>query len=328
MMNTRRLLLKTMLAGVAMSATRIAAAQSTFPDRPLKLIVPYSAGGGTDFFARTVAPGMSAALGQPVVVENRPGASGLIAAAEVTRTFPADGYSILLCNKSIGALNSYMYSKLPYDPEDIEAVSMGGRFDYLLVVNENVLPAKTVADIVSAARRAPNGLNYASPSIGTAGDIAGELFVRASGGRMTKIAYKGGAPAIQDLLAGHVAFMFSDRASLRPYVDSGKLRAIAVTGSQRIASYPDLPTMAESGYPGFAVDDWLGFTVRKGTPAQAIEAIRVAYAKTAESAELRRRLSESGITVEPSSSKEFATVIHNERQLAKEVMPRLGIRLD
>ncbi len=306
----------------------LARAQASYPNKPIKLIVPYAAGGGSDFFARVVSEPLGEALGQTVLVENRPGASGMIATSAVARSLPADGYSMLLTNKALVCINQHMYAKTPYDVSELEPVSMGGRFDFVLVVNEKVLPATTVSDIFAASHKTPNGLNYGSPGVGTTHDFAMELFSRAAGAKLTKVAYKGGAPAVQDLLAGHISLMFLDRATARPHIDAGKLRAIAVAGEKRVPSWPHLPTVAESGLSGFAIDDWLGFTVRRGTPQEAVQKLASAFAKVAAMAEIRKKLGDSGIQLESSSPAEFGRFIAKESADSKDLITKLNIRLE
>jgi tripartite-type tricarboxylate transporter receptor subunit TctC len=305
-----------------------ARAQAAYPDRAIKLIVPYAAGGGSDFFARVVSQPLGDVLGQSVVVDNRPGASGMIATSAVARSLPADGYTMLLTNKALLCINPHMYAKTPYDVTELEPVSMGGRFDFVLVVNEKVLPVNTVSDIVAASKKSPTGLNYGSPGVGTTHDFAMELFGRASGAKLTKVAYKGGAPAVQDLMAGTISLMFMDRATARPLIDSGKLKAIAVAGEKRVASWPNLPTVAESGLSGFAIDDWLGFTVRRGSPPEAVQKLAGAFAKVAAMPEIRKKLNESGIDIEASSPSDFGKFIAKESVESKDLITKLNIKLE
>jgi tripartite-type tricarboxylate transporter receptor subunit TctC len=310
----KRYFLAAALAALSAVLTPAALAQARFPSQPLKLVVPYPAGGGTDFFARSIAPGMGEALGQQVIVENRPGASGMIGAQFVAKQAPADGHTILLGDMTTYAVNATMFEKQqPYDiQKDLAPVTMAARFDFLLVTNPSVIPGASVADVVAAAAKAPNGLSYASPSIGTTHHLAMEMFAREANARLVAITYKGGGPAVQDLLGGQVGLMFLDRATARPHLESGKLKAIAAAGATRIALYPNVPTVAESGIKGFNVEGWQGLTVRAGTPEPVIKAIAAAYAKAVAAPELKKKLSDAGIDTTTSTPEQFAAHIQAE----------------
>jgi tripartite-type tricarboxylate transporter receptor subunit TctC len=235
---------RTLLSLLAARRCRpLAIAQATWPSQPIRLIVPYPAGGGTDFFARLVAPGMGEALGQPVIVENRPGASGIIGATAVAKQMPADGHTFLLGDMTTYAVNPSMFEKLSYDPlKDLAPVTMTAKFDFLLVVNPNVLPVQNVQELMALAARTPAGISYASPSVGTTHHLATELLARETGMKLVAITYKGGGPACRTCWAARSALMFLDRATARPHLESGKLRPIAAAGSKRIAAYPNVPT--------------------------------------------------------------------------------------
>lgn len=318
------------LATAALAVPGLAGAQAAWPSQPIKLIVPYSAGGGTDFFARLVAPGMGEALGQPVIVENRPGASGLIAGQAVAKQLPADGYAVLLGDMTTYAVNPTLLEKQQqYDVQkDLAPVTMTGKFDFLLVVNPAVLPATNVQDIVAAAAKAPGGLNYASPSIGTTHHLAMEMFAREAHAKVAAVHYKGGGPAVQDLLGGQVGLMFLDRATARQYLDAGKLRPIAAAGAKRIAAYPNVPTMAELGVKGFNVEGWQGLTVRTGTPDAVIRSLATAYAKAIAVPEVRRRLGEAGIEPVASTPAEFSAYIQAETTRWRDVIRKRNIKAE
>jgi len=320
----------TLLIGAGLSALSGAAgAAGGWPNQPIRLVVPYPAGGGTDFFARLVAPGMGEILGQPVVVENRPGASGIIGANAVAKLLPADGYTFLLGDMTTYAVNPSMFDKLSYDPlKDLAPVTMTARFDFMLVVNPEVLPVRNVNELVAAAAKEPAGLNYGSPSVGTTHHLAMELLARETGARLIPITYKGGGPAVQDLVAGHIGLMFLDRASARPYVESGKLRAIAAAGKTRIAAYPDLPTVAEQGLKGFQVEGWQGFTVRAGTPEPVIKALAAAYARTIASPDIRRKLADNGIDPVAGTPAEFTRYMQDETARWHTVIRERGIKAE
>jgi tripartite-type tricarboxylate transporter receptor subunit TctC len=326
----KRHFLAAALAVLTTTLAPAALAQARFPSQPLRLIVPYPAGGGTDFFARSIAPGMGEALGQQVIVENRPGASGMIGGQFVARQAPADGHTILLGDMTTYAVNATMFEKQQqYDiQKDLAPVTMAARFDFLLVTNPNVVPGTSVADVVAAAAKAPNGLSYASPSIGTTHHLAMEMFAREANARLVAITYKGGGPAVQDLLGGQVGLMFLDRATAKPHLESGKLKPIAAAGATRIALYPNVPTVAESGIKGFNVEGWQGLTVRAGTPEPVIKAIAAAYAKAVAAPELKKKLSDAGIDTTTSTPEQFAAHIQAETVRWRNVIRDRGIKAE
>lgn len=306
----RRTLLS-LLSGAAFAPS--AFAQAAWPSQPIRLIVPYPAGGGTDFFARLVAPGMGEALGQTVIVENRPGASGIIGATAVAKQMPADGHAFLLGDMTTYAVNPSLFDKLSYDPlKDLAPVTMTAKFDFVLVVNPNVLPVANIQELKALATRTPAGISYASPSIGTTHHLATELLAHETGMKLVAITYKGGGPAIQDLLGGQIGLMFLDRASARPHIESGKLRPIAAAGGKRIAAYPNVPTLAEQGVTGFEVEGWQGFTVRTGTPEPVVRALNAAYLKAIAPAEIRRKMVEAGIDPVGGTPEQFTAYIQSE----------------
>jgi tripartite-type tricarboxylate transporter receptor subunit TctC len=304
-------------------------AQSSWPSQPIRLVVPYPPGGGTDYFARLVAPGMAGALGQTVVVDNRPGASGIIGATAVAKQMPADGNTFLLGDMTTYAVNPSMYDKLSYDPvKDLAPVTITAKFDFLLVVNPQVLPVSNLQELVAIAQKTPGGLNYASPSIGTTHHLATELLARQTGMKLVAITYKGGGPAVQDLLGGQVGMMFLDRASARPHIEAGKLRPIAAAGAKRIAAYANVPTVAEQGVKGFDVEGWQGFTVRAGTPAAAIQALNAAYLKAIAPADIKRKLAEAGIDPVASTPEQFTGYILSETNKWRAVIKDRNIRAE
>jgi tripartite-type tricarboxylate transporter receptor subunit TctC len=316
-----------LLAGAALAPA--AFAQSGWPSQPIRLVVPYPAGGGTDFFARLVAPGMGEALGQTVIVENRPGASGIIGATAVAKQLPADGHTFLLGDMTTYAVNPSMFDKLSYDPlKDLAPVTMTAKFDFLLVVNPQVLPVHNLQGLVAMAKKTPAGLNYASPSVGTTHHLATEMLARETGMKLVAITYKGGGPAVQDLLGGQVGMMFLDRASARPHIESGKLRPIAVAGARRIDAYPNVPTLAEQGVRGFDVEGWQGFTVRAGTPEPVVKALNAAYLKAIAPAEVRRKLNEAGIDPVGSTPEQFTAHMQGETAKWRTVIRERGIKAE
>jgi tripartite-type tricarboxylate transporter receptor subunit TctC len=326
----RRSLLAAMAAGTLAPLAAGALAQPAWPSQPIRLVVPYPAGGGTDFFARQVAPGMGDALGTTVVVENRPGASGMIGGQYVAKQAPADGYTFLLGDMTTFSVNPTLFERQQaYDiQKDLVPVTMTAKFDFLFVVNPNVLPVRNLQELVAAAAKAPGGLNYASPSMGTTHHLATELLARQAGMKLVAITYKGGGPAVQDLLGGQVGLMCLDRATAKPHIESGKLRPIAAAGGKRIPAFPDLPTVAEQGLRGYDVEGWQGFMVRAGTPEPVVKALGSAYQKTIASQELRRKLADAGIDVVGGPPEQFAAYVQAETVKWRNVIRERGTKAE
>lgn len=255
----------TLLAGAALGLTPLTVcAQGGFPNKPVRIIVPVAAGGGADFTARLVARKLTEAWGQPVVVDNRPGAAGNLG-VEIAAKAAADGYTLVLPITSF-SVNPSLYAKLPFDTvRDLAPIALAGYFPLLLVVNPGV-PARSVQELVALAKAKPGQLNYANSGSGTTAHLAAELLKRMAGVDIVNIAYRGGGPAVIDLVAGNVQIYFSTIPAALPQVKAGRLRALAVTSAKRVAVVPNLPTVAESGLPGFEVVGWVGFFVPAGTP--------------------------------------------------------------
>jgi tripartite-type tricarboxylate transporter receptor subunit TctC len=299
-----------------------------YPTRPIKVIVPYPAGGATDFFARAVFPKMGEVLGQPVVVENRPGAGTAIGASEVARSAP-DGYTLLLGDAGTYAFNPTLYKKLSYDPvKSFAPVSLTGRFALILAVNPAVVNASTVAEFVDIARREPGKINYGAPGPGSPIHLAMELFKDRAGLVMTAIPYKGGADAMNDLIGGRIGAMFPDIASGLPQIRGGKIKAVAVASEKRVAALPDVPTIGESGYPGFEAWAWQGFVAPVGTPADVIAKLNAAFVKVMADPALRQRLAESGFEPQTSTPEEFAAYMKSEIAKWEKVIRAANISLD
>ncbi|WP_427185312.1 Bug family tripartite tricarboxylate transporter substrate binding protein [Bordetella bronchialis] len=310
-----------MAAALALAAT---AASAQYPDHPIKLVVPYSAGGAADAQSRIVAVKLGTRLGQQVVVENRPGASGTIGAAAVARA-PADGYT-LLYDATAHAVNPVLYKSLSYDSKrDFVPISLVSRTPNLLVVR-NESPYRSVAELTAAARQKPGHITFATPGQGTAQHIAAALYAQGFGLAMTHIPYKGGAPALTDLMGGQVDMMFSNMAASSPLVKSGKLRALAVSSRERVAGLPDVPTMAESGLSGYAVYEWNGVFAPAGTPPDVVARLERDIRAVLQDPAVRHSLEELGAQPIGSSSREFADFVAGEMQRAEAVLSASGIR--
>ena len=287
-----------------------ASAFSAYPDKPVKIIVPYSAGGAADTTARLIGQKLADRLNQPVVVENKPGASGTIGAATVA-TAPGDGYTLLL-DATGHTTNPSLFAKLPYDTsKDFIPISLVTRIPALLVV-PSASPFKSVPDLVNAARGKPGKLTYASAGNGGAQHLAAELFAQAQKLELVHVPYKGGAPALTDLIGGQVDMMFSAVSASGPHVKGGKLRALATTGGKPTAGFTELPTVAASGVPGFEVYEWNGLFAPKGTPAAVVERLEKEVRAVVAQPDVRQRLAELGAEPVGSSSGEFAAFLASE----------------
>jgi len=281
---------KAALAALLLAASSLAFAQA-WPARPIRMLVTYPAGGGADLMARLVAPHMSEALGQPVVVENKGGASGQIAADIVARAAP-DGYTIML-DASSYAVNPSLYGKLPYGGIDaFTPIGVVALFPNVLVVTPT-FPAKSVAELVAAAKAKPGTISFASSGNGSAQHLAGELFRQKAGIEMVHIPYKGGGPALNDVIGGQVPVFFGNMASTLPHVKSGRLRALAVTGAKRSPALPDAPAINES-LPGYEVYEWNAIFVPAGTPAPIVAKLADAVARALRSPDVKERVAALG----------------------------------
>ena len=291
-----------MLAALLVSAE--AAVAQVFPSRPVRLVVPLPPGGPTDFVARLYASKMTELWGQPVVVENRPGASGNIGSQLVARS-PADGYTWLLQSSSF-VVNPMLFKSPGYRPfTDFAPVSL--MFDYkLVVIVHPSFKVDSLAGLVAAAKANPGGISYASAGSGGAPThLSVEMFKRIAGIDVLHVPYQGGAPAIADLLAGHVQFMFNNPTQSLPHIRTGKVRALATTGSKRMPQLPDLPTVSELGYPGYDVGTWFGLWVPAGTPAAVIERINVTVRQLAATGDVQQQHFEQGLVAIASTPAEL-----------------------
>ena len=303
-----------------------AAAQGTWPDKPIKLVVPYPAGGNADNTARLLATQLSGRLGQQVVVDNRPGGSGTIGAAAVAKA-PADGYTLLL-DATAFTVNPSLFPKLPFDvARDFAPISLVLQVPLLLVVPASS-PLQSVADLAKAARATPGRLTYASAGNGGAQHLAGELFKQGEKISLTHIPYRGGAPALTDLIGGQVDVMFSATTASGPFVKGGKLRALAITSAQRTEGWEQLPTVAESGVPGFQVNEWNGLFAPAGTPQPVLQRLEVETRAIVASPEMKKRFAELGVQGVGSSAAEFQAFVRAESAKWAQVVRTSGIRLD
>jgi tripartite-type tricarboxylate transporter receptor subunit TctC len=303
-----------------------ASAQADYPSRPVRVTVPYAAGGGTDFFARLVFAEIGRQLGQQFVIENRPGAGTNIGAEAVARAEP-DGYTLLLGDTATFATNRTLYARLPFDPyKDFSPISLSGRFALVLLVNANRVKAGSVRELVAAAKEAPGRLNYATPGVGSPFHLATELLSQAAGIRMTHVPYRGAAPAVQDLVGGQVDLMFIDFATARSQL-SGPVRAIAVASPGEFPGLPGVPPVA-ADHPGFEAWAWQGIVAPAGTPPAIIARLNEAYRRAVGNPEIRDKLVGAGIDVLQSSPDEMAAYIRQEGAKWETVIRTAGIKLE
>ena len=318
---------RAVLAAALAAASSLAFAQA-WPSRPVQIVVPYAAGGPVDVSARIVAPKLQQALGQPFVVENRPGAGGNIGADFVAKAAP-DGHTLLMGAIATHAINPTLYPKIPYDPvRDFRHVTLLIQVPNVLVVN-NDLPVRSVKDLIDYARKNPGKLDFASGSTGSTGHLAGELFKQLTGTYMVHIPYKGSAPATADLFAGRVHLMFDNLASALPSIRTGKVRGIAVTTLQRSGFVKDLPTLHESGLKDFDLTTWWGIMAPGKTPDAVVEQLAAELARVMQQADVRERFAAMG-SDGPSvrTPREFTAFVERELRTYAGLVKRSGASVD
>lgn len=312
------------IAGVAAQDAR---AQG-YPSKPVRLVVPYAAGGATDIIARAAAAEMSKTLGQQVIVENRPGAGGNVGAEAVARSAP-DGYTMLLSPSSLHGITPFLYSKLSYDPnKDLAPVIVLASIANVLVLNKDV-KANSVQELVALAKAQPGKLSCASSGSGSTIHMSCEMFKQKMGLDIVHIPYKGSGPAIADLMGGHVDIMFDNIPSAIPHVRGGKLRALATTGPTRAASLPDLPTMKEAGVPGYESTVWFGLAVPAGTPKEIVDRLNEAGRQAAKAPDFSKRLSDLGYQIVGNTTPEqMAAMIQDEVKRWGPIVKASGAKVD
>jgi tripartite-type tricarboxylate transporter receptor subunit TctC len=310
----------------ALVAATSALAQS-YPDKPIRIVVPYPPGGSADAIARQLGVQLTQSLKQQVVVDNRPGGNSVIAAQTVANA-PGDGYTLLISDPTALAINPSLFRKLPYDPvKDFEPVGLVARFTFVLLVNA-ASPARTVQDFIAAARAKPGQMNYASAGTGTPVQLATEIFKDLTRIDLTHVPYKGAAPAVNDLMAGQIDAMFTDLASGYPFIQSGKVRALVITDAQRVAALPDVPTLAEVGYPGFRLGGWYGISAPRKTPAPVVTALNTAIRNAVSGPVLSGWLSTQNFVPSTSTPAEFADTVRRDTEQWGNTVRRLDIKID
>jgi tripartite-type tricarboxylate transporter receptor subunit TctC len=303
------------------------ASAGAFPDKPVRFVIGFTPGGPSDILARAVGQKLAERWGQQVVIENRPGAGGNLAAETVAKSAP-DGHTWLLGNNSILATNHALYKKLPYDPvKDFAPVALVAVQPNILVVHPDV-PAKSVSELIEILKKNPGKLNYASSGAGAAAHLAGELFKTMAGVDVVHVPYKGAQPALTDLIAGQVQLMFATSASVIPYMKAGRLRALAVTTAQRSPSVPELPTISEAGLPGFEATTWHGVVVPAATPVPLVQKLNQDINAVLKEKDLSERLSGLGAEILTGTPKDFADYIAREIPKWTKVVRDSGAKAD
>jgi tripartite-type tricarboxylate transporter receptor subunit TctC len=295
-----------------------------YPSRPIRFIAANAPGGGLDITARAISPKLSAAFGQQVIVDNRAGAAGSVASEIVAKSVP-DGHTIMVGSIGGLAVNTHLYKGLSYHPlRDLAAITWATSGSNVLVVHPSV-QAKSVQELIALAKAEPNKLSYGSSGAGNAGHLAGELFSGMAGVKMVHIPYKGGAPAMVDLLAGQIQLIFSSAPTAVPQVKAGKIRALAVTTSKRSVILPELPTVAESGLPGFEADNWYGVVTTMKTPRAVIDRLNAEIGRALHAPDVKQLLLTQGLEVRTSTPQEFGAYIRSEFDKWAKVIKDAGI---
>jgi tripartite-type tricarboxylate transporter receptor subunit TctC len=311
------------LAALVVSVAALTA--HAYPDRPIKLIVPFAPGGSADFVGRLLAQKMSESLGQPVVVENKGGASGMLGNDFVAKSAP-DGYTLTVGTLGPFAVNQTLYDHVPYDNvRDFAPITLTGLSSHILVAHPSV-PVHNVTELIALAKAKPGQLTFASSGTGNATHLTFELFKARAGIDIVHVPYKGGGPAMADLVGGQVLFSFASMASAVPFVKSGRLRAIAVSGGERSALFPDVPTVAESGLPGFASEDWQGILAPANTPADVVQKLNAEIGRILLLPDVKAKLTAAGFDPKPSTPEWFGQFIQAETQKWAKLLKGIGIK--
>lgn len=315
------------MASIALTAGFVtsATAQTEYPNRTIRFLVPYPPGGPTDLMARLLQPELQTRLGATVIVENKAGAGGNLGTAEVARQAPADGYTLLLAASGPMAVNPTLFKSLPFDPQaDLAPVIQISSFPLVLEVHPS-LPVRTLKEFMTQAKASPASFSYASAGNGTPQHLAGEIYSRVSGVDLTHIPYRGAGPALVDLVGGHVKVMFDIIASSQQHIAAGKLIPIAITASKRSPTLPDVPTMAEAGLPNFEITAWHGIAVRSGTPAPVIAKLNLVLNQIFKDPAFRKKWEQLGTPAVGGTPDEFAALIRSESVRLGRIIRESGV---
>ena len=312
---------------VALALLPVAALAQPYPTTPVRMVIGFAPGGGTDIVGRLLAQKLSEALGQPFTVENKPGATGMIGAKQVASA-PADGYVLLMGHVNSQAIAPGLMERPLYDPiKDFAPVTYVGFVPNVLVVNP-ALPVRTVSELVALAKSRPKGLSFASPGVGSTNHLAGEMLRQATGAPLVHVPYKGSSPAIVDLLGGQVDMNFDAMSSITAYLKAGRMRALAVTTPQRDPDLPDVPTMIELGFKTLNVTNWYGVVAPAGTPADVVDKLHGELSRILQTTEVVGKLTELGVRREAMSSERFGQFIRAEVAKYREVARLTGVRME
>ena len=315
-------------AALALAAPLAAGAADPYPTRPVRLIVPFPAGGTTDIFARVSGDRLSRALGQQFVIDNRGGAGGNIGSDNVAKADP-DGYTLVMGTVGTHAINASLYAKMPFDPvRDFAPVAFAAGVPNVLVANPKNVKAKTVQEFIAEAKAAPKKFSFGSSGNGTSIHLSGEMFKQMTGVEMVHVPYRGSAPAITDLVAGQIDLMFDNLPSSIEQIRGGNLRAIAVTSAKRSAALPDVPTIAESGLPGFDASSWFALFAPAKTPRDIVEKLNAEMRKAVEEPEVRERFVAVGGEARPMTPEELGDFVKAEIEKWAKVVKASGAKID
>jgi len=319
-------MIKQLMAGIALAAAALCGAAQAYPTKPVTIVVPFAPGGAADTMARQLGERLHKRLGQPVIVENKPGAGTMIASEYVAKAAP-DGHTVLLAASSLGIAPA-LYSKVNYDPvKDFAPISQVASVVHVLEVHPS-LPVKSVAELIAWLKANPGKANYGSVGAGTSTHLESELFNTMAGVKMTHVPYKGSAPALMDLVGGNLQVMFDAWASSGPFVRDGKTRLLAVTTAQRSKILPDVPTVAESGLPGYEAMPWLGFVAPAGTPAAAVNRFHAELTEVLKEPEVQERFRNLGLDIIGNTPEQFAEFIKKDIVKWAKVVKDSGARAD
>ena len=315
------------LVAFAAAAAPMGVQAQAWPSKPIKYVVPFAPGGTTDILARTVGEKLSIALGQPVVVENKPGAGGGVGADFTAKAAP-DGYTIMGGTISTHAINASLYSNLPYDPvKDFAAITLIARVPNLLVINPDI-KAKNVAELIALMKANPGKFTFASSGNGTSQHLSGELFKSMAGVDMQHIPYKGSPPALQDVVGGQVSMTFDNITTAWPLAKAGKLRPLAVTTAKRSSVAPEVPTLAESGLPGFEIGSWQGVFAPAGTPPEIVKRLNAEIVKILNMPDVKERLVALGAEPVGDTPEQFSAYVKSEVAKWSDIVKKSGAKVD